>query len=101
MHHNNNSNSMSVITAFLIGGLIGAGVALLMAPQAGHETRSMLKNRGEELRDKASDMAHEKTHETRQRAERVMDDLADRTKRTTEEMRKRGHDVMDDAEKRF
>jgi gas vesicle protein len=100
MHHNN-SNSISVITAFIIGGLIGAGVALLMAPQSGHETRSMLKNRGEEIRDRATEMAHEKTHETKQRAERAMDDLAERTKRSTEEMRKRGHDIMDDAEKRF
>lgn len=100
MHHNNNS-SVSVITAFVIGGLIGAGVALLMAPQAGHETRSMLRNRGEEIKDRATEMAQEKTHETRQRAEKAMDDLAERTKRGTEEMRRRGHDIMDDVERKF
>lgn len=99
--HQQRTNSVSIITAFVIGGLIGAGAALLMAPQAGHETRSMLRNRGEELRDRATDMAQEKTHETRQRAEKAMDDLAERTKRSTEELRRRGHDVMDDVEKKF
>jgi gas vesicle protein len=91
------TNSMSVISAFVIGGLIGAGVALLMAPQSGHETRSMLRNRGEEIRDKASDLAHEKSHQ----AHKAIDDITDRTKRTAEEMRQRGHDVMDDAERRM
>jgi gas vesicle protein len=95
------TNSMSVITAFLIGGLIGAGVALLMAPQSGHETRSMLRNRGEEIRDRATEMAQETTHEARKRADKAIDDITDRTKRTAEEMRRRGHDVMDDAERKF
>ncbi len=40
-------------TAFVVGGLIGAAVALLYAPRAGHETRRILFDTGQEYKDKA------------------------------------------------
>ena len=33
---------MGRIKAFLLGGLIGAGAALILAPQAGEQTRAMV-----------------------------------------------------------
>ena len=42
-----------VVCSFFIGGLIGAGVALLMAPKTGEETRRMLKELAEEVKEKA------------------------------------------------
>jgi gas vesicle protein len=47
----------SDIAALVIGGLIGAGIALLMAPQSGRATRAMLSSQGIMLREKANEEA--------------------------------------------
>jgi len=43
------------VGSFLIGALLGAGVALLLAPHSGKETQDELRSRALELRDKAED----------------------------------------------
>jgi gas vesicle protein len=43
------------VTGIIVGGTVGYLVALLFAPQAGEETRTMLKERGREFRDMAKD----------------------------------------------
>ena len=40
------------LIGFIIGGLTGAAISLIMAPQSGDETREMLKDRAIELREK-------------------------------------------------
>ncbi len=47
------------LVGFIVGGLTGAVVSLLMAPQSGEETRTVIKERAIELRDKASETAGE------------------------------------------
>ena len=47
------------LVGFLVGGLSGAVVALLFAPQSGEETRAMIKDKSIELRDKAQQSAEE------------------------------------------
>jgi gas vesicle protein len=42
----------AVVLSFFIGGIIGAGVALLVAPKTGEETRKMIKDMAEETKDK-------------------------------------------------
>jgi len=44
---------------FLLGALVGAAVALLLAPQSGEETRTMIKDKSIELRDKAQETAEQ------------------------------------------
>jgi gas vesicle protein len=46
---------LSDVAALAIGGLIGAGVALLVAPQSGRATRAMLYSRGVALRERATE----------------------------------------------
>jgi gas vesicle protein len=55
----NSGDLGSFLAGFVIGGLIGAGVALLLAPQSGEETRGMIKEKSIELRDRAYDTAEE------------------------------------------
>ncbi|HBA53893.1 MAG TPA: hypothetical protein DCZ04_05400 [Syntrophorhabdus aromaticivorans] len=43
----------STLLAFFVGGLVGAGVALLLAPKAGSETRKMIKDFAGEAKEKA------------------------------------------------
>ncbi len=54
----------------LIGGLIGAGLALLLAPHSGEETRHMLKRRARRLADEARDRYDEARHQLRRARER-------------------------------
>jgi gas vesicle protein len=49
------SSPRSGFTVFAVGALIGAGVALLYAPQSGKETRKLLVKKGKLLRNKAHD----------------------------------------------
>jgi len=52
-------NAGSIILAFFIGGLVGAGVALLLAPQSGKETRQKIKELADEAKEKAAKYAEE------------------------------------------
>jgi len=49
----------STILAFFIGGLVGAGVALLLAPQSGKETRQKIKELADDAKEKATQYAEE------------------------------------------
>lgn len=42
-----------VLASFFIGGLLGAGAALLLAPKTGAETRAQLKELADEVKGKA------------------------------------------------
>ena len=42
------------LAGFIIGGLVGAAAALLLAPQSGEETRTQIREKSIEIRDKAS-----------------------------------------------
>jgi len=43
----------SLFLAFILGGIIGAGIALLTAPRSGEETRKKIKEFSDELFEKA------------------------------------------------
>jgi len=43
----------SIFLSFLLGGLVGAGFALLMAPQSGRETRQKIKELTGDVKGKA------------------------------------------------
>ena len=47
------------LVGFIVGGLTGAVVSLLFAPQSGEETRALIKDKSIELRDKAGVTAEE------------------------------------------
>ena len=76
------------LVGFVVGGLAGAVVALLFAPQSGEETRAMIKDKSIELRDRASQTAEEAIEraekaaaEARARAEELAADLRERGQR--------------------
>jgi len=47
----------SLIFGFFIGGLVGAGVALLLAPRPGAETRQKIKELAGDVKEKATEYA--------------------------------------------
>jgi len=48
-----------IVTAFVLGALTGAAVALLFAPASGHQTREFLGEKAREGRDKAGEAARQ------------------------------------------
>ncbi len=48
-----------ILLSFLIGGAVGAGVALLFAPRSGRETRERIKNWAGEWKSKADQLLQE------------------------------------------
>ena len=48
-----NDNRSDTLPVFLLGAILGAGVALLLAPQTGEETRRQLGEKGRRLKDEA------------------------------------------------
>lgn len=49
----------SVLLSFLLGGIVGAGLALLYAPQSGSETRRKIKDITQDVREKTTDYVDE------------------------------------------
>ena len=105
------------LVGFVVGGLSGAVVALLFAPQTGEETRALIKDKSIELRDKAQltaeeayaraeqaakdarARAEELTHEARTRAEELTHEARTRAGQLVNEVRERGKSAMDAVRK--
>jgi len=81
---------LSLSAMFIVGGMVGAGVALLMAPQSGRRTRSKIRDKGEELREKAVETAED----TRHRASHTLDGWASSTKDRFSSLKERGRDMV-------
>lgn len=51
----------SVLLSFVLGGMVGAGLAFLLSPQSGQETRKKLRELAKDVQEKTSDyMSHAK-----------------------------------------
>lgn len=55
-HEEGSYNAGPLIFSFFLGGLIGAGVALLLAPSSGRETREKIKEFAGEAKGKAEEV---------------------------------------------
>ena len=69
-------NFGAFLVGFIMGGITGAVASLLLAPQSGEETRTVIKEKAIELKDKFADTAEETLH----KAEKVAADAAEKTK---------------------
>jgi gas vesicle protein len=84
------------LVGFIVGGLSGAVVALLFAPQSGEETRALIKDKSIELRDKAQISAEEAIA----RAEAAAADARARADDLARQLRERGQGVYEDVRER-
>ena len=95
------------LVGFIVGGLTGAVVSLLFAPQSGEETRALIKDKSIELRDKAQVSAEEAiaraeaaTAEARARADDLARQLRERSKEVYSDVRDRSQAAIDDVRER-
>lgn len=47
-------SSGSLFLSFLLGGVVGAGLAFLLAPQSGRETREKIREMADDIKDKTA-----------------------------------------------
>jgi gas vesicle protein len=84
------------LVGFIVGGLSGAVVALLFAPQTGEETRALIKDKSIELRDRAQISAEEAIA----RAEAAAADARARADDLARQLRERGNTMVEDVRER-
>lgn len=89
----NDGDFGSFVSGFMIGGLIGAAVALLLAPQSGEETRILIRDKSIELKDQVESTASD----ARVRAEELAKDARVRAS----EAQKSGQVVLEQQKSRI
>ena len=83
------------LVGFIVGGLTGAVVSLLFAPQSGEETRALIKDKSIELRDRAQHT----TEEALARAEAAAAEARARADELARQVRERGKSAVDSLRK--
>jgi gas vesicle protein len=93
MNENNGSDIGAFMAGFVIGGLVGAATALILAPQSGEETRSQIASRGADLR-----MAgEERIGEYRSIASDAVSDARSRVQDSTSNLQEQARIVLDEG----
>lgn len=57
-----NDSGMAFVSGFLLGGLVGAAIGLLLAPKSGAETRAGIAEHSDEWKHRAEDIAGQISH---------------------------------------
>jgi gas vesicle protein len=99
---NDYSNEKRIVGAFFIGGLLGAGAALLFAPQSGKRTRSDISRFTRNTAYKAKDTIEDATESVQELVDNISDklsDLASSRKEITEGAKKRIVNTLDNVHK--
>lgn len=94
-----NNDFGSFLSGFLVGGLVGAAVALLMAPQSGEETRVLIRDKSLEFKDKtvsSLEEAYARAEQAAADARVRADELAKIAQQRAEELRQRGQVVLEE-----
>jgi gas vesicle protein len=68
----------SGVAPFLIGALLGAGVALLYAPRSGEETQADIRERAARFRDAAEERFRDAQAQVEERLEQAREELMER-----------------------
>ena len=92
------------LAGVVVGGLVGAAVALLLAPQSGEETRTFIHDRSIVLKDKAvehAEAARIKAEAAASEARARADEIAKLTVERATELKKKGQEVYEQGKTRL
>ncbi len=81
----------SFVAGLLIGGLLGAGMMLLFAPQSGKKTRAGIEKKGKKLRKQFVKTVDDTTAHVRAETQQIADDVVEQA----EGLQERGQEVID------
>jgi gas vesicle protein len=88
---NNESDLGSFLAGFVIGALVGAATAIILAPQSGQATREQIAGFSSDLRRSADTY----TREYRDKAESIITDTRTRAQQITEQVQDQVRIVLD------
>ena len=77
-------DAMGVLGTLLFGALIGAGVALMMAPKSGAELREDIKASAERMSGEVTDVTHKATESVRGQVEKLGEKAEELSKKAEE-----------------
>ncbi len=100
----NDSDFGAFFAGFVIGGLVGAAAALVLAPQSGEETRAQIRQRGIELREQVVDTTEEarkRLDDAAAQARVQAEKLAQDARLRAEELQHRGKVVLEEQKGRL
>ncbi len=95
-----NDDFGTFLIGFIIGGISGAVAALLLAPQSGEETRTMIKEKAIELRDQTATTVEEsleKAEKAANEAVKKAETLLEQAKTKAAEVVEQGQVVLEDT----
>ena len=92
-----NDGGGSFVLGFLVGGIVGAAIGLLLAPRSGQDTRAELAGHSEAWRNRAEEMAAN----LRERAAPAVDTARERIDPAVEAARERIAPAVDTARERI
>ena len=67
-----------LLAGLMIGGLLGAGAMLLLAPQPGKQTRDQIRDGAMELKDRTTDNVRDRVADARTRAQQVASNVREK-----------------------
>lgn len=85
-----------VLSGLLIGGLLGAGTALLFAPKSGEQIREDIQNKTIELRDRTTDTVKDTVSQVKSKARQMTSDVLGQAHDLTQQ----GLNTLDDQYKK-
>jgi gas vesicle protein len=83
----------AVLTGMMIGGLVGAMVALLYAPSSGEETRARVRGTAIEMRDRATETVQDTILQAKSKAQELKENALDKAA----EMKQRARAIADET----
>jgi gas vesicle protein len=84
------NKAMNVLVGMLIGGLTGAGVMLLFAPQSGEKTRALIQLKSVELRDRTTEAVDQALAQARSESQ----EIASEVRKTAGRLKQQGQDKL-------
>ncbi len=69
--YNKHNNILGVIAGILVGSLAGALTMLLLAPQSGEDTRTQIKEKSIELRDRTTEIVEDAMAQVRMNRDKI------------------------------
>lgn len=85
------------VAGLLLGGLIGAAVMLLLAPQSGKKTRKQIRRKSRDLRNQTSDTIEDGVDRAREKAQQVTTSIHEQA----EDLQQHGQDVVEGQRERW
>jgi gas vesicle protein len=96
-HETHGQHPGNFLAGMLFGGLAGAAAILLLAPQSGKRTRTEIRLRGLELKERATDAIDAAAAQTRGTARQITADVREKAK----EIRQSGQDLLAEQKARL